>query len=399
MKYFKNILIFVAFMMSLNFIFIDGIKADSGDDITVVEMVSPKIIPGSTVVPIEIKIDAKENSMTKFMRVQLEMRWNSGVIQYYDMTDNGENGDKVSGDRIFTTLISADSSLGENKAIVNIGWENSSISYPVEFLITTQQFPTLFLISDVEFIGYENLENLVGFLKVEINGTPYEVIKENINVSLYDNNGESVEVSLVAKNRVGLDQDYEFFITSAKYIGDNFSINSNLQMDFFGKYYESPVQQVSVYKDKSNLRNIILGFALALGIILAGLATYLIKKWRSLPRPHGFLLNSERDFVVDFSTIKRNLIMKVLYKNKLLSGELKKHNLEGINLQFYRSHIIVKVSDKTQSTIRLNGRPISESSIIQNESSIGYDGKLFFVNCSEEQLGFPVKSLTAREAV
>ena len=399
MKYFKNILIFVAFMMSLNFIFIDGIKADTGDDITVVEMVSPKIIPGSTVVPIEIKIDAKENSMTKFMRVQLEMRWNSGVIQYYDMTDNGENGDKVSGDRIFTTLISADSSLGENKAIVNIGWENSSISYPVEFLITTQQFPTLFLISDVEFIGYENLENLVGFLKVEINGTPYEVIKENINVSLYDNNGESVEVSLVAKNRVGLDQDYEFFITSAKYIGDNFKINSNLQMDFFGKYYESPVQQVSVYKDKSNLRNIILGFTFALGIILAGIATYLLKKWRSLPRPHGFLLNSERDFVVDFSTIKRNLIMKVLYKNKLLSGELKKHNLEGINLQFYRSHIIVKVSDKTQSTIRLNGRPISESSIIQNESSIGYDGKLFFVNCSEEQLGFPVKSLTAREAV
>ena len=57
MKYFKNILIFVAFMMSLNFIFIDGIKADTGDDITVVEMVSPKIIPGSTVVPIEIKID------------------------------------------------------------------------------------------------------------------------------------------------------------------------------------------------------------------------------------------------------------------------------------------------------------------------------------------------------
>ena len=399
MKYFKNILIFVAFMMSLNFIFIDGIKADTGDDITVVEMVSPKIIPGSTVVPIEIKIDSKENSMTKFMRVQLEMRWNSGVIQYYDMTDNGENGDKVSGDRVFTTLISADSSLGENKAIVNIGWENSSISYPVEFLITTQQFPTLFLISDVEFIGYENLENLVGFLKVEINGTPYEVIKENINVSLYDNNGESVEVSLVAKNRVGLDQDYEFFITSAKYIGDNFKINSNLQMDFFGKYYESPVQQVSVYKDKSNLRNIILGFTFALGIILAGLATYLLKKWRSLPRPHGFLLNSERDFVVDFSTIKRNLIMKVLYKNKLLSGELKKHNLEGINLLFYRSHIIVKVSDKTQSTIRLNGRPISESSIIQNESSIGYDGKLFFVNCSEEQLEFPVKSLTAREAV
>jgi len=399
MKYLKNILIFAAFMLSLNFVFVDDIKADSGDDLTVVEMVSPKIIPGSTVVPIEIKIDAKENSMTKFMRVQLEMRWNSGVIQYYDMTDNGENGDKVSSDGIFTTLISADSSLGENKAIVNIGWENSSISYPVEFLITTQQFPTLFLISDVEFIGYENLENLVGFVKTEINGTPYEVLKENINVSLYDNNGEAVDVSLTAKNRIGHDQDYEFFITSSKYVGDNFKINSNLQMDFFGKYYESPVHQVSVYKDKSNLRNIILGFTLAFSFIIAGFAIYMLRTWKNLPRPHGFLLNSERDFVVDFSAIKRNIIMNIIYKNKLLSRELKKYNLEGLNLQFYRSHIILTVSDKTQSTIRLNGRPISGSSIIQNESSIGFDGKLFFVNCSEEQLGFPVKSLTVTEAV
>ena len=125
----------------------------------------------------------------------------------------------------------------------------------------------------------------------------------------------------------------------------------------------------------------------------------MLKVWKGLSRPHGFLLNSDRDFVVDFSAIKRNLIMKVMYKNKLLSRELKKYGLEGLNFQFYGSHIIVSVTDKMQSTIRLNSRPISESSIIQNESSIGFDGKLFFVNCSEEQLGFPVQSLTASEAV
>ncbi|MEC9451463.1 MAG: hypothetical protein VYB79_03590 [Chloroflexota bacterium] len=398
MKYLKNILIFAVFMLSLNFLFIEEIKADSGGDLTVVEMVSPKIIPGSTIVPIEIKIDAKENSMTEFMKVQLEMRWNSGVVQYYDMADNGEGGDKVSGDRIFTTLISVDSSLGENKAIVNIGWQNSSISYPVEFVITTQQFPTLFLISDVEFIGYENLENLVGFIKTEINGTPFEVTKEDINVSLYDSKGNLVDISLTAKNRVGHNQDYEFFITSSKYIEDDFRIDSNLQMDFFGKYYESPMQQVSVYKGKTNT-NIVLGFMLAFSAIIAVFLIYMLKVWKGLSRPHGFLLNSDRDFVVDFSAIKRNLIMKVMYKNKLLSRELKKYGLEGLNLQFYGSHIIVSVTDKTQSTIRLNSRPISESSIIQNESSIGFDGKLFFVNCSEEQLGFPVQSLTASEAV
>lgn len=398
MRYLNSILIFVGLFITTALI-AEEIKADYGDNLTVVEMISSKIIPGSTVVPFEVKIDPEENSMIKFMKVELEMRWNSGVIQTYEMADEGQNGDKIAADGIFTTLISVDSSLGENKAIVNIGWENSSISYPVEFIVTTQQFPALFLISDIDFVGYENLENLVGFIRTEINGTPFEVLKENININLVDNNGTLVEAVITAKNKIYQGQDYEFFITSSRHLNEGFNINANLEMEFFGKLYKSPVQQVTVYKETSNIRNLMIILGVVLAFIIISILAVVIRIWKNQSEPYGFLLNSDRDFVVDFSTIKRNLIMKIIYKNKLQSSELKKYDLEGFNLQFFEDHIVMSLADKAQSTIRLNGKPISGSAIIQSESSVGFRGKLFFINNSEDQLGFSVRTLTAKEAI
>ena len=133
------------------------------NDLVIVDMISSKTIPGSTVVPIEIKVEHQDSSLKQFLDVGLEMRWNSGVVQNYSMKDDGMSGDKVEGDNIYTALISADSSLGENVALVKVGWKNSEIEYPVEFKINTQQFPKMFLMSNLDIAGSENMENVVGF--------------------------------------------------------------------------------------------------------------------------------------------------------------------------------------------------------------------------------------------
>ena len=78
-----------------------SINAD-GSDLVIVDMISSKTIPGSTVVPIEIKVEHQDKSLEQFLNVELELRWNSGVIQYYNMEDNGMSGDKVEGDNIYT---------------------------------------------------------------------------------------------------------------------------------------------------------------------------------------------------------------------------------------------------------------------------------------------------------
>ena len=153
---------------------LESINAD-GSDLVIVDMISSKTIPGSTVVPIEIKVEHQDKSLEQFLNVELELRWNSGVIQYYNMEDNGMSGDKVEGDNIYTALISADSSLGENIALVKVGWKNSEIEYPVEFVITTQQFPKIFLMSNLDISGSQDIENIVGFIRSEVNGIPYEI--------------------------------------------------------------------------------------------------------------------------------------------------------------------------------------------------------------------------------
>ena len=145
------------------------------NDLVIVDMISSKTIPGSTVIPIEIKVEHQDSSLKQFLNVDLEMRWNSGVVQNYTMKDDGMSGDKVSGDDIYTALISADSSLGENIALVKVGWKNSEIVYPVEFAINTQQFPKMFLMSNLDIAGSENLENVVAFIRTEVNGIPYEI--------------------------------------------------------------------------------------------------------------------------------------------------------------------------------------------------------------------------------
>ena len=55
-----------------------SINAD-GSDLVIVDMISSKTIPGSTVVPIEIKVEHQDKSLEQFLNVELELRWNSGA--------------------------------------------------------------------------------------------------------------------------------------------------------------------------------------------------------------------------------------------------------------------------------------------------------------------------------
>ncbi len=361
------------------------------NDLVIVDMISSKTIPGSTVVPIEIKVEHQDSSLKQFLDVGLEMRWNSGVVQNYSMKDDGMSGDKVEGDNIYTALISADSSLGENVALVKVGWKNSEIEYPVEFKINTQQFPKMFLMSNLDIAGSENMENVVGFVRTEVNGIPYEIGSGDLNINLTDKDGFNRETIITPKNKIGNNNDYEFFITSKEFIEDEFNISANLSMEFLGNIYDSPVQQVTVIRPKSNFWTV---FYISISIIaffIALITFYFLKKWNDKVKPHGFLLDSGRNFIIDFSEVEKSLFSKIFNKNSLLPSELKKYNFGNFKLEFFKNYIVIN-SLNAKHTVRVDGKPISGSYVIKNESSVGFEGKLFIVCCKENQLVFPVNN-------
>ena len=367
------------------------------NDLVIVDMISSKTIPGSTVVPIEIKVEHQDSSLKQFLNVGLEMRWNSGVVQNYTMKDDGISGDKVEGDNIYTALISADSSLGENVALVKVGWKNSEIEYPVEFKINTQQFPKMFLMSNLDIVGSENIENVVGFIRTEVNGIPYEIGSGDLNINLTDKDGFNREIIITPKNKIGNNNDYEFFITTKEYIEEEFHISANLSMEFLGNIYDSPVQKVTVVRPKSNFWTI---FYISISIIaffIVLISFYLLKKWNDKVKPHGFLLDSGRNFIIDFSEVEKSLFSKIFNKNSLLPSELKKYNFGNFKLEFFKNYIVIN-SLNANHTVRVDGKPISSSCVIKNESSVGFEGKLFIVCCKENQLVFPVNNAASELA-
>ena len=375
---------------------IKGLNAD-GNDLVIVDMVSSKTIPGSTVVPIEIKVEHQDKSLEQFLNVELEMRWNSGVIQNYNMEDNGMSGDKVEGDGIYTALISADSGLGENIAIVKVGWKNSEIEYPVEFLITTQQFPKIFLMSNLDISSSQNIENIVGFIRSEVNGIPYEISSGDLEVNLYDKEGFNREIILTSKNKIGSGKDYEFFISSKEYIEEKFNLSANLNMVFMGNIYDSPIQQVTVIRPQSNLKYILYVSSAIVLSIMSLIVIFLAKKWNDQVKPHGYLLDSGRNFIVDFSEVKKSFLSNILNKNSLMPSEMKKYNFGSFKLTFHENYIILS-SMSSSHTVRVDGKPISGPSVIKSESSVGFEGKLFIVCCKQNQLLFPVKNATSELA-
>ena len=378
-------------LLSVLIILPSSILSADENDLVIVDMISSKTIPGSTVVPIEIKVEHQDNSLKQFLNVGLEMRWNSGVVQNYTMKDDGVSGDKVEGDNIYTALISADSSLGENIALVKVGWKNSEIEYPVEFKINTQQFPKMFLMSNLDIVGSENMENVVGFIRTEVNGIPYEIGSGDLNINLTDKDGFNREILITSKNKIGNNKDYEFFISTKEYIEEEFNISANLSMEFLGNIYDSPVQQVTVIRPQSNFWTV---FYISISIIaffIVLISFYLLKKWNDKVKPHGFLLDSGRNFIIDFSEVEKSLFSKIFNKNSLIPSELKKYNFGNFKLEFFKNYIVI-YSLNANHTVRVDGKPISGSYVIKNESSVGFEGKLFIVCCKENQLVFPVNN-------
>ena len=107
--------------------------------------------------------------------------------------------------------------------------------------------------------------------------------------------------------------------------------------------------------------------------------------------PHGFILDSERKFITDFSDIDRGIMSKLIFRNSLSSKELKNFGIDGIKLKFFKEYILLEVEDGVADTLRVDGKPVNKSKSIQSEVSVGSNGKLFYLSKSDKQLEFPVK--------
>ena len=61
-----------------------------------------------------------------------------------------------------------------------------------------------------------------------------------------------------------------------------------------------------------------------------------------------------------------------------------------MSFKFFNEYMILRVDKNMGDTVRINGKPAKSSNKILNASSIGFKGKLYYLNLENKQLEFPL---------
>ena len=98
--------------------------------------------------------------------------------------------------------------------------------------------------------------------------------------------------------------------------------------------------------------------------------------WMNLSRPYGFLYNDQDELVVDFSAIRRNPLMQMLFKDRIPGKELAVQGLEGISFRFWANKVGIRSRHDTP-TVRVNSQPLIGEAVVEERAWIGTRGRLY----------------------
>ena len=107
-------------------------------------------------------------------------------------------------------------------------------------------------------------------------------------------------------------------------------------------------------------------------LALGALAIY----WLTRSYPYGYLYNDRDRVLVDFTNIRRTLLARLLFKDRVWGRELGVPGFEGISFKFYRDRIGLH-GRSSAPTVRVNNQPLVGQTTIQDQTWIGTHGRLY----------------------
>ncbi|MCL0105630.1 hypothetical protein M1N90_02590 [Dehalococcoidia bacterium] len=327
----------------------------------------------------------------------------SGTSVIYQLNDTGIEGDVTSGDGYFSTTIPALTNSGEYMASLELKWTDSAYSLKQTALFEAQPFPKL-------EVTFNNLDRLrpsersnIATIYTNIEGQPYAVDPSSIEISILDNqiegNFELIPRESTADGR-GWMFDVMFTPESDGISSISFSmallyggishtdridaatlIVEKIQMVTLKTNSEKPVPSTTITPPVPSTEITIPPQTIAIGVIgipvaIVALVIAGIIYIKAQPTPYGTMKNELGEIIVDFKSLKRSFIAKILFPSKVRGKETKVTELRGITFKFGREGVEIQ-SLNVSPTVRLNNEPIVGDAKLDDESWIGSQGKLF----------------------
>ena len=343
----------------------------------------------------------------------------------YELNDKAKTGDAVANDGYFSATIPSLNQTGTHFVDLDINWLESGHMITSKSEIITKPFPSINITSIESKNLSLNSRVKVAKLLINIEGTPYSIPSEELLFTINSNIKESGLIEIIPEN-ISENTASEFYIYFTPYGEGTYTVNFSMNIKYAGEDYKyrseyilissipptlySPIvptptilglESNSVLPTTNPINNIeikssknenILNTILFIAIILIVISLLFLIYFKTRNAPFGYIYDDKNKLLIDFSKLKRNKILSLVYKDIIQGKELNIHELENIKFKFNKSSISIKnINDIPR--LRINNQPLIKKTEIIERSWIGSSGRLFSIFLNKPDL----KSLTIIE--
>ncbi|MDA1257865.1 MAG: hypothetical protein O3C10_08495 [Chloroflexi bacterium] len=314
----------------------------------------------------------------------------------YQLNDDGEGGDALLGDGVFSVVFDASRDQGFNDVELELGWQNYGATLNAVDSFQTEVFPTLKVVPAAGGSVEAGEEIVVGTLEVSVGEYPYPVNPSVLDAVIAGPTGASVTGTFRTIDSLedGTGWRFEILATpsesgpqtvtaqlNAEYVGRVFSV--------FGPSAQTPVtvnfpviDALDVEPDGSILP-IVGGLLIAL-LVGFGVAFFMINRRQVMP--HGYIYDDRQQLVVDLSSVRKSGLQGLFARGTVSNVDAPDLPLPGARLVFKRTGTELQYDNAGHLTMRVDGKPAGRVVHLRDGSRIGFSGRLFEFTTSRRQV-------------
>jgi hypothetical protein len=311
-----------------------------------------------------------------------------GASVVFRLNDNGEGGDALFGDGVFSVVFDASGVQGFNDVELELEWENYGATIKALDSFQTEVFPTLHIQPSAGGAVEAGFEIVVGTVEVKVGEYPHPVLPSDMTALVTGPSGESVTGSLRSIDALDDGTSWKFEVLATPSETGRQTVTAELNSEYVGRTFNTsgpfaetpvtvnyPVAPVAAVPEPESLVLPIIGGVLIGLLVFSGIALFVIARRQVVP--HGYIYDDREQLLLDLSSVRKGGLKGLLSKGAISVADAPELPVPDAKLVFKRSGIELHYDNSGNGTMRVDGKPAARVVELRDGSRIGFAGRLF----------------------